>query len=292
MSKPKILVTSAAGHTGSLVAKELLKKGFSVRAFVRREDARSERLRKAGAEVFAGDLFDIKDLRKALRGVHRAYYCPPFAENTLHGSLLFAVAAEEARLEVVALLTAWNTHPNHPSIHQREHWISNNIYKWMPNVDVIYLNPGLFAFTYFFGLPAAAHFGKLMLPYGDGLNAPPSNEDIASVAVSVLERPAEHIGKNYRPTGPKLISGHDAATAFEKILDRKVSYEDISTSLFVKSAKVMGFSNFEITQIRRYAEEVRGGDICHRRSDGPCGACHRKTRRRFRDHGAALYRAP
>ena len=208
MSKPRILVTSAAGHTGSIVVSELLEKGFPVRAFVRRQDARSERLRKAGAEIFVGDLFDMRDLRKALVGVERAYYCPPFSENALHGSMLFALAAEEAKLETVALLTAWNPHPSHPSIHQREHWIANNIYQWMPNVDVVYINPGLFAFTYFFTLPAVAHFGKLMLPYGEGLNAPPSNEDIASVAATVLERPEDHIGKSYRPTGPKLISGH------------------------------------------------------------------------------------
>lgn len=259
MTKPRILVTSATGHTGSVVVKELLENGFPVRAFVRRQDARSEQLRKAGAEIFVGDLYDMRDLRKALASVKRAYYCPPFAENALHGSMLFALAAEEAKLETVALLTAWNPHPTHPSIHQREHWLTNNIYQWMPNVDVVYVNPGLFAFTYFFTLPAVAHFGKLMLPYGEGLNAPPSNEDIASVAASVLAEPESHIGKSYRPTGPKLISGHDAANIFGKILDRNVNYEDIPTTMFTKAAKVIGFSNFEIAQIRRYAEEMRGG---------------------------------
>jgi len=259
MSKPRILVTSAVGHTGSIVVRQLLEKGFPVRAFVRREDARSECLRKAGAEIFIGDLFDMRDLRKALVGVQRAYYCPPFAPNVLHGSMLFALAAEEAKLEVVALLAAWNPHPTHPSIHQREHWLTDNIYQWMPTVDVIYVNPGMFAFTYFFGLPAVAHFGKLMLPYGEGLNAPPSNEDIASVAASVLEQPESHIGKNYRPTGPKLISGHDAAEIFGRILDRDVSYQDVPTSMFTKAAKVMGFSNFEIAQFRHYAQELRGG---------------------------------
>jgi len=259
MSKPRILVTSAGGHTGSILAAQLLKMGFPVRAFVRRQDARSERLRKAGAEIFVGDLYDMRDIRKALMNVQRAYYCPPFAENALHGSMLFALAAEEAKLETVALLTAWNPHPLHPSIHQREHWISNNIFQWMPSVDVVYVNPGLFAFTYFFGLPAVAHFGKLMLPYGEGLNAPPSNEDIASVAAFVLAEPEAHIGKSYRPTGPKLISGHDAANIFGKILDRSVAYEDIPISMFTKASKVMGFSNFEIAQIRRYAEELRGG---------------------------------
>jgi len=259
MNKPRILVTSAAGHTGSVAVTQFLENGFPVRAFVRRHDARSERLRKAGAEIFVGDLYDIRDLRKALVDVQRAYFCLPFAPNLLHGSMLFAMAAEEARLEVVALLTAWNPHPTHPSIHQREHWISNNIYRWMPTVDVVYVNPGMFAFPYFFGLPAVAHFGRLMLPFGEGLNAPPSNEDIASVAAAVLERPDTHISKNYRPTGPKLISGNDVADVFGSVLGRKVRYQDVPTWMFTKAAKALGFSNFEIAQFRHYAEEIRGG---------------------------------
>ena len=62
--------------------------------------------------------------------------------------MLFAIAAEEAKLEVVVLLSAWNPHPSHPSIVSREHWITNQAYRWMPSVDIVYVNPGLFAFTY------------------------------------------------------------------------------------------------------------------------------------------------
>ncbi|MEX0998865.1 MAG: hypothetical protein WD000_02740 [Thermodesulfobacteriota bacterium] len=98
-----------------------------------------------------------------------------------------------------------------------------------------------------------------MLPFGNGLNAPPSNEDIASVVTGVLEKPGLHINKNYRPTGPKLISGHDVAQVFGSILDRDVSYQDVPTWMFIKAAKALRFSNFEIAQVRHYAEELRGG---------------------------------
>ncbi len=257
--KPRILVTSAAGHTGSVAVTQLLEDGFPVRAFVRRQDPRSERLKKAGAEIFVGDLFDMRDLRKALVDVQRAYHVPPFAPSLLHGSMLFALAAEEAKLEVVALMSGWNPHPVHPSIVTREHWLANNIYPWMPTVDLIHVNPGLFAFMYFFGLPAVIHFGMLMLPFGDGLNAPPSNEDIGSVAAGVLAEPARHIGKSYRPTGPRLISCHDMAATFGRILGRKVRYRDVPTRMFLKAAKALGISTFEMAQVRHYAEEVRGG---------------------------------
>lgn len=62
MPKPRILVTSATGRTGSTDALQLLEKRFPVRAFVRWRDARSAALEKAGAEIVIGDLFDLWDL--------------------------------------------------------------------------------------------------------------------------------------------------------------------------------------------------------------------------------------
>ena len=259
MSKPKILVTSAAGPTGAPVIRELLAQGFPVRAFVRRQDARSQALKRLGAEVLVGDLFDYRDLRKALAGVQRAYHCPPFAANVLHGTMLFALAAEEARPEVVALMTAWNPHAAHPSIFTRELWIAQNIARLMPTVDIVHINPGFFAFPYFFGLPSVIHLGKLVLPFGNGMNAPPANEDIAAVVANVLAKPAAHIGKRYRPTGPKLLSPHDVAATMERVLGRHVRYHDVSTRLFTKFAKASGFDMWSIAQFRHFAEELRGG---------------------------------
>ena len=51
MMKPKILVTSAAGKTGSAAVSQLLEKGYPVRAFVHRKDNRSDALAKTGAEA-------------------------------------------------------------------------------------------------------------------------------------------------------------------------------------------------------------------------------------------------
>ncbi len=194
MFKPKILDTSAAGRTGAATVLQLLKEGYPVRAFVRRHDARAEALEKAGAEIFVGDLFDFRDLRKAMDGVQRAYHCPPFTSNVLEGNMVFALAAEEAKLEVVALMSGWNDHAAHPSVVPRTHWVAQQIYRWMPSVDVIHINPGIFAIMYLLGLPAVVHFGVLMAPYGEGRNAPPSNEDIARVVAAVLADPAPHIG--------------------------------------------------------------------------------------------------
>ncbi len=69
MTKPKILVTSATGKTGSAAVWQLLEQEYPVRAFVRRKDHRSDAFEEAGAEVFVGDMLDIRDMRRALTDV-------------------------------------------------------------------------------------------------------------------------------------------------------------------------------------------------------------------------------
>ena len=129
----------------------------------------------------------------------------------------------------------------------------------MPSVDWIHLNPGLFAFTYFLGLRFVAQLGILALPYRDGLNAPPSNEDIARVAVHSLMNPKQHIGKSYRPTGPRLISAKEAADSMARSLGRPVRYQPVSTHMFLKAALAQGFPTFQVAHFRHYAEEAQKG---------------------------------
>lgn len=262
MTPPKILVTSAAGRTSSVAIHTLLKHGFSVRAMVRGIDTRSDLLKQAGAEIFVGDQLNYSDMQHAMKGVQRAYHCPPFAPNMLENLMLFALAAEEAKLEVVALMSAWNGTSSHPSIHSRSHWIANHIYRLMPNIDVIHINPGLFAFTYFLGLPVMANLGMFVAPFGNGINAPPSNEDIGRVAAFSLMNPAEHIGKSYRPTSTELITPQEAAATFSTVLNKKVTYRDVPFSMFSKAAKAQGFANFDISQMKYFSEELRNNAFC------------------------------
>lgn len=256
--KPRVLVTTGNGRTGSAAIDELLRREVHVRALVSRDDARAAKLRARGVEVVVGSLYDWRDLRRALEDVQRAYVCPPFDARHLHGTMLFALAAEEAGLEVIALMSGWNPHPIHPAVMQREHWLANNLYRRL-SVDVVHINPGMFAFPYFLGLPAIVHFGELMLPFGEGRNAPPSNEDIGAVAAGVLADPAPFLGQCLRPTGPELLAPEDVAAVFGRVLDRRVRYRDVPTPTFTRAAKALGFPLFQIAHVRHYAQELRAG---------------------------------
>jgi NAD(P)H dehydrogenase (quinone) len=257
MSKPKILVTGATGKTGVPTTLGLLHRGYPVRALVRNADPRSERLRECGAEIVVGSLESYSDLETAMQGITRAYFCPPLEPGTLRRASLFAAAAREARLEAVVQLSQWVADALHPAVHAREKWLTSRVLSWLPEVGVITVQPGWFADNYFAVLGQAAQFGLFGLPLGQGLNAPPSNEDIARVIVECLIDPAPHLGKAYRPTGPQLLSPPDIAAAIGNALGRRVKYQDVPLPMFLKAATSLGISEFVISQLYWFLQDYQ-----------------------------------
>ncbi|WP_302476819.1 NmrA family NAD(P)-binding protein [Ruegeria atlantica] len=258
-SSPKILVTSAAGRVGRDTVKQLLQDGHEVRAFVHRQDWRSDELEAMGAEVVLGNLFDFNDLANAMTEVRQAFHIPPFAPHLLHNTMLVCLAAQKAGLEALVLLSGWNPSPEHPSMLTREHWIANNIARWMPDVSVIHLNPGIFAFTYLLTVPITRKLGVLPLPFGSGANAPVSERDIARCAAALLSNPSAFAGTTWRPTGPALLTPSDVADILCDVFDRRVKYQPISFKMFSKAARAMGFSDFDSYNLRHYAKEIAEG---------------------------------
>ena len=252
MSTPRILVLTAAGKTGFPIAFQLLSEGFPVTAFVRKEDHRSARLKAKGADIVVGSLTDVNDMSKAMAGVQRAYFCTPPEKGNLKAAAIFTTVAAEQKLESVVAMSQWLSNPHHPSVLTREGWLADRLLALLPGTDVTFINVGWFADNDMRALAFAAQFGTLMLPYRSGLNAPPSNEDIAAVVAEILARPEGHAGMTYRPTGPKLMSPQDIAATFSKVLGRKVRHIDAPSWILLKVVKGFGFSNYTIAQFQQY----------------------------------------
>jgi NAD(P)H dehydrogenase (quinone) len=160
MIKPKILVTGATGRTGRAVVTELLAKGCPVRAAVRVRDARSDLLQRRGAEVVVADIFDPGQLMDAMRGVRRAYYCPPYHPFVIQSASAFAAAARETGLEQIVGLSQWLAGPNHPALMSRQHWLIDRMFSALPTIGYTAVIPGFFADSpYLDMMPFAAHLG-------------------------------------------------------------------------------------------------------------------------------------
>ena len=207
------MVTGATGRIGGAVAAQLLEKGVPTRAMVHRDDARSARLRALGAEVVVADMFDIQQVSAAMDGVDRLYFNPPYHPHALDSAVTFAVAARRNGVEAVVALGQWLASPEHPSLMTRQAWLTDKLFELLPDTAHVAVDPGYFADNYLQLVPMAAQLGVLPTPTGTGRNAPPSNEDIARVAVGALLDPHRHDGRAYRPTGPELLSGADIADA-------------------------------------------------------------------------------
>src|SRR5258706_12202409 len=117
MSKPRILVLTAAGRTGMPVVLQLLDEGFPVTAFVHKADQRSERLKAKGADIVVGSLTDINDMRTAMAGARRAYFCVPNEAGNLQAAAIFTVVAARQKLGTLPALRQWLFNPHPTSVH-------------------------------------------------------------------------------------------------------------------------------------------------------------------------------
>ena len=260
MTKPRIIVTGATGKTGSVVVSELLKAEYPVRALVHREDARSARLQALGAEIAVADLSDTERVAAALKDVQRAYFCPPYDPYMIQGAVAFAVAAKEARLEHIVGLSQWLASPSHPSLTTRQSWLVDRLFSMLPGVTHTILNPGFFADAYLLTIGLAADLGVFPWIFGNSRNAPPSNEDIARVAVAALIDPARHAGKSYRPTGPELLGAEEMAKAIGRAVGRSVRVVPTPIWMFMKAARWGGGLPIELLRnVRYYIEDHKRG---------------------------------
>lgn len=260
---PRVLVTGATGKIGGAVATQLLQQGVTTRAMVHRDDARSARLRELGAEVVVADMFDINQVCSAMAGVDRLYFNPPYHPHALDSAVAFAVAARHAGVKAVVALGQWLANPEHPSLMTRHAWLTGRLFELLPDTAHVAVDPGYFADNYLQLVPMAAQLRVLPTPTGGGRNAPPSNEDIARVAVGALLDPERHDGRAYRPTGPTMLSGAEIADAVGEALGRRVRHIDIPPWMFMRAVRVnanrLGADLFFQSSLRHYLPEYALG---------------------------------
>jgi uncharacterized protein YbjT (DUF2867 family) len=259
-TKPKILVTGATGKTGAAVVNELLKHDWPVRAMVSRVDARSEQLRKLGAEIAVADMYDPQQLLAAIRGTQRAYYLPLTRPYMIQAANAFAVAAHDAKLEYIVQMSQWTSSDSHPTAMTRQTWLIDRTFAMIPGVAHTIFNPGMFADNFLRVIDFAALLGIFPTLMGDSKCAPISNEDMGKAAAALLMGdPAKHAGKSYRPTGPELLSGKDMAKIIAKAVGHGVKPVNLPLWMFRKVARQQKVDPYQVAVLLHYIEDNKQG---------------------------------
>lgn len=85
--KKVVLVTGATGRQGSHTVRQLLKRGFVVRAFVRdKSKAVAQELKKLGAHLVEGSFDDDESMKRALEGADGAFLVTPADPSNQSGN--------------------------------------------------------------------------------------------------------------------------------------------------------------------------------------------------------------
>jgi NAD(P)H dehydrogenase (quinone) len=262
-----ILVTGAAGQLGGVgrtVTELLLKRGFSVRAMVRREDERAAALRAAGAEVVVGDLLEPTAVYPAVNGCRRIYFGMSVSTGYLEATAIMAACTREIGVEALVNLSQMTVSQMSlqnmtPSPQQRQHWLCEQVLAWS-RLPVVTIRPTMFLESL---IPLAARGvrerGRIEVPFGNGKTSPVAAADVARVVAIILADPAPHVGKLYELTGPKSQDMHGVAREFSDALKREIAYVDIPPEILEQELKRLGMPEHVAHHVMTMGELHRAG---------------------------------
>jgi uncharacterized protein YbjT (DUF2867 family) len=225
--KRVILVSGATGQQGGTVARNLLERGFAVRALTRdTEKAAARELADLGAEVVSGDLEDRASIERVLDGVYGLFSVQQFMETGIEGEVrqgaLLADAARAAGVDHLVYSSVGSAH--------RETGISHFESKWeveehvrASGVPYTVLRPVFFMQNWEY-MREPILGGTLPQPLDpekpfQTIDA----DDIGVFAAMAFEDPGTWIGREVDIAGDELTLLEIAGT-FSRVIGRNVDY--------------------------------------------------------------------
>ena len=233
-----ILVTGAAGTTGSEIVRQLAAKGARVRALVRNPD-KAKSFSGPGVETVVADLEKPLTLDPALKGVDKVYLVSSVDPRVglLHGNLI--ESAKRAGVKQVVRHSAFGA-----SAHSTVQFL-----KWHGEIDerlsrsglsYAILRPSFFMPNLFFFRATIQSEGAIYTPARDGKVVPIDTRDVASAAPAVLTSEG-HSGRIYELTGPEAMGFARIAEIIGKAIGRPVKYVDVPPEAARESALAAGW---------------------------------------------------
>ena len=229
-----VLVIGATGRhggTGARVVERLQAAGRVVRALVRSDDERAERLRESGVQTLVGDLHDRRTLLPALDGAE-------FGVCRVSGGGGHRGRAGECGLgdPRARLLAACRDHgvgaadPNSPSGIARAHALSEELLLQL-GVNFTAMRGSAFFYENVLGFHADSirETGVFANSYGDARPAWISGTDVADLCATALLDPQSHANTPIvYPPGHELLSQQEIADIISEETGREVRYQHIT----------------------------------------------------------------
>ncbi len=217
-----ILITGASGRSGSGAAKDLVKRGFKVRALVRNAE-KAAPLVAAGVELAIGDAGDAAAVRAALKGVQKIAIILPNGERQLELEKHLADRAAEAKVQQIVKVSSLESVPNaHNPVH-RTHWESEEHIR-SKGIAWTMVRPSFYMQNFLGSAATIKSEGKFYFPFGEnGAAVMSDSRDVGAFVAQVLAT-SGHENRSYDITSPDSLTFKQVGELFTEVLGKPVSY--------------------------------------------------------------------
>lgn len=214
----KILITGSTGKVGSELITQLIQRKASIRALVRKADAKLP----PGVEAVVGDLLDPVSFEKALVGVDQLFLLNGVVADELTQGLIAFGLAKKHKLKQVVYNSVFKADSFKDVPHFASKVAIENALKEF-NVPFTILRPNYFYQNDLTLKSVLTDVGVYPMPLGTpGLSAV-DVRDIAEAAAIVLTTEG-HLGKTYNLVGPEVLSGAKVASIWSALLGKTIQY--------------------------------------------------------------------
>lgn len=224
-----ILVTGAAGISGTAVIRELTRNGTSARALVR-DRARAIALEGLpGIEVVEGDMQRPQTLGRAFAGVERALMISSANPAMVEAQCTFVDACKSAGVRYVIKFSGKESGRGFDARAFRYATMHEDIERHLERSGLAWahLRPSQFMQVYLREAPTIKAQSALLLPFEDIELAPVDIDDIAMAAYALLVG-GDHENQAFEMTGPEALTMVEIAERISAAIGKEVRYVNVS----------------------------------------------------------------
>lgn len=219
-----ILITGATGNIGGELIKHLLTKNVPIRGLVR-DLNKAARLQEQGVELAQGDFLNPDTLDAACQGIQKAFLVTSNDPRQVEMEFNFIDAAQRSGVRhvvKVSVLQAGELPSTFQQWHRQvEERLEDSGMAWT------HLRPNMLMQNMRWFAQTIAQQGAIYNSVGNTKISHVDARDVAAVAAVCLTEPG-HENKAYALTGPEAVTFDEVAEKFSKVLNRPVSYINLT----------------------------------------------------------------
>jgi uncharacterized protein YbjT (DUF2867 family) len=224
-----VLVTGAAGLSGSIVIREFAQQNTPVKALVR-DRARAKAFETfPTVEIVEGDMLRPETLRAALQGVDRVLMISSANSQMVETQCTFIDAAKRAGVSHIVKFSGAESGVGFKAKNFRFTRMHEEIERYLERSGIAWthLRPSQFMQVYLREIPSIVKHGAFYQALENVKLSPVDLEDVAKVAFGLLNTNG-HESKSYDMTGPEALSMPEIAESISKAIEQPVRYVDIT----------------------------------------------------------------